>query len=375
MAEVHGFCDERFRPLEDAFRANLDSGLDKGASLAVTLGGEFVVDIWGGTRDYEMVTPWESDTVVRVFSTSKVMVMITTLMLVDRGLLDLDTPIATYWPEFAEHGKEAVTARQVLVHRSGLPGFGRPVTFDEMADWDRAIELIENAELWYEPGMISCYHPHTFGFILGELVRRLSGVTFGEYFHRELAEPLGADFHFGLSSVEAVRVAALWPAERAPDIESSMGAAVMGELATEAEWIDPLLLPVVMPAGSGITNARALARIGAMVALNGELDGRRYLSTAIIEQAGAEQSVADDEVLGPIRYGLGFGLDSAAFPAPTTSTIHWGGYGGSFLTMDPRSGISCGFAQSQLMIGDAFGDDPRLARYWRLLGEITRDLG
>ena len=374
MAELQGYCDERFRPLEDAFRANLDSGLDKGASLAVTLGGEFVVDLWGGTRDYELSEPWESDTVVRVFSTSKVMVMITTLMLVDRGLLDLDAPIAQYWPEFAQHGKSAVTARQVLVHRSGLPGFGRSVTIDDVGDWDRVIRIIEDAALWYEPGTISCYHPMTFGFLLGELVHRLGGVSFEEYFRREIAEPLGADFHFGLSTAEAARVAALWPAEQAPVIDSPMGAAVMGEVESLDEWIDPQFLPIVLPAASGITNARALARIGSMIAMNGELEGRRYLSSTTIDQAATEQSYAEDEVLGWARYGLGFGLDSPEYPAPTPSTIHWGGYGGSFLTMDPRSGISCGFAQNQLMIGDAWGTDPRITGFWRLLGEITRDL-
>ena len=122
MVGIQGFCDERFRPLEDAFRRNLDSGLDKGASLAVTLDGEFVVDLWGGTRDYEQATPWEADTIVRVFSTSKIALMLMVLMLVDRGNLDLDEPIATCWPEFAKHGKGTVTTRQVLTHQAGLPG-------------------------------------------------------------------------------------------------------------------------------------------------------------------------------------------------------------------------------------------------------------
>ena len=212
MADVHGFCDERFRPLEDAFRRNLDTGLDKGASLAVTLGGESVVDLWGGTRDYEMAVPWESDTVVRVFSTSKVMVMITVLILVDRGLLDLDTPIAQCWPEFAKHGKETITPRQVLVHRSGVPGFGRSVSFDDLATWDGAVAMLEEAPLWYEPGSISCYHPQTFGFLLGELVRRVSGVPFEDFFRLEVADPLRADFQFDFPTDQASRVAALWPA-------------------------------------------------------------------------------------------------------------------------------------------------------------------
>jgi CubicO group peptidase (beta-lactamase class C family) len=374
MVEINGFCDERFRPLEDAFRRNLDSGLDKGASLAVTLNGEQVVDLWGGTRDYETSMPWEADTVVRIFSSSKVVVMIMVLMLVDRGLLDLDEPIATYWPEFAARGKGTITARQVLVHRSGVPGFGRSVSFDDLADWDHAIALIENAELWYEPGTLACYHPFTFGFILGELVRRLGGTSFDDFYRREIGEPTGADFHFGLPSSQAARVAALWPPDHDPEVGSPMGAAVMGEMAALGEWVDPRNLPTIIPAASGITNARALARIGSVVAMNGELEGRRSLSPAIIEQAGSEQSYAEDEVLGWARYGLGFGLDSPEFAAPTPTTIHWGGYGGSFLTMDTSARISCAFAPSQLMIGDAYGDDPRRVEYWRLLGQISNSL-
>jgi CubicO group peptidase (beta-lactamase class C family) len=374
MVEIHGFCDDRFRPFEEAFARNLERGVDKGAALAITLHGESVVDLWGGTRDYELVTPWESDTVVRVFSTSKVMVMIVVLMLVDRGLLDLDAPIAQYWPEFAKHGKGTITPRQVLVHRSGLPGFGRPVSFGDFADWEHVVEMLEDASLWYEPGTLSCYHPLTFGFLLGEVVRRVSGVPLEEFFRRELADPLGVDFHFSFPTGQAMRVAALWPPDHAPEIGSPMGAAAMNELSAFGEWIDPENLPTVMPASSGVTNARALARIGAVVAMNGEIDGHRYLSRSIIEQAGSEQSYSVDEVLGWVRYGLGFGLDSPEFRAPTPTTIHWGGYGGSFLTMDPAAGISCGYAPNQLMIGEEYGDDPRMAGYWHLLGEVTPTL-
>ncbi len=374
MADVHGFCDQRFEPLERAFRANLDAGLDKGASLAVTLRGEPVVDLWGGTRDYEQVAPWEADTVVRIFSTSKVMVILCVLMLVDRGLLDLDEPIADSWPEFGRNGKDAVTVRQVLVHRSGMPGFGRAITFDELADRATVAAALEAAPLWYEPGTVSCYHAHTYGAILGEVVARVSGTPFEEFFADEIAGPLDADFWFGFPTDAAERVAAIWPADTEPVIESPMAAAAFGEMSAAAEWIDPDRLPAVIPTGGGITNARALARIGSIVASRGEVDGRRYLTSGILEEAGREQSHAEDELLGSLRLGLGFGLDSDALRAPTPSTVHWGGYGGSFLTMDPETGISCGFAQSQLLIGDGHRDDPRLLRYWGLLGEISGQL-
>ena len=374
MADVHGYCDERFRPMEDAFRGFLRSGVDKGATLAVTRHGEPVVDLWGGTRDYEQTVAWDEDTVVRVFSTSKVVVIAALLVVVDRGLLDLDAPIVDQWPEFGRNGKEPMTARHVLLHRSGLPGFGSPISIDDLDDWVHVMRRLEDATAWYEPGTISCYHPQTYGWILGELIRRVSGVPYDEFVRRELTGPLEADFHVGIAEADAARVAALWPAGHAPEIESEMAAAAMGEMSAESEWIEPRYLPLMIPAVSGVTNARALARIGSVVACGGELDGRRYLSREIIAEAGREQSFEDDEMLGPLRLGLGFGLDSDEFPAPTPSTLHWGGYGGSFLTMDPATEISCGFAPSQLMIGDGFGDDPRLATYWRLLGEISNDL-
>ena len=373
MAEIHGFCDERFRPLEDAFRANLDSGLDKGASLAVTLGGEFIVDLWGGTRDYEMVTPWESDTVVRVFSTTKVMVVLMVLMLVDRGLLDLDEPIATYWPGFAKHGKGTITSRQVLVHRSGLPGFGCVVTFDDLGDPERSAAIIENAELWYEPGTISCYHAQTFGAILGEVITRVSGSRFDDFFEREISRPLGADFHFGLPADEAPRVSAIWPAEAAYGLQDPMAAAVEAELVAHG-WVAPTNLPRVMASQSGLGNARALARVGTIVALGGEVEGKRYLNPEIIMQAGEEQSYAEDRALGWCRYGLGLGLDADDYPAPNTDHDALG----RVRRVVPDDGSLDGDherVRGRISSSPTVGLAVTTAapQYWRLLGEIIRD--
>ena len=370
MVEVQGFCDERFRSIGDAFRESLDTGVDKGASIAVTVHGESVVDLWGGARDYELRVPWEHDTIVRVFSSSKVMTVIVVLMLVDRGLLDLDEPIATYWPGFAQHGKGAITTRQVLLHTTGLPGFGRAVTFDELSDPDRVRQIIEDAELWHQPGTLTCYHAQTFGAILGEVVARVAGVEFEEFFQREIAGPLDADFHFGLPPEQATRVATIWPADDEYAMDTPMGAAVNAELVTGREWIDPDRLATVMAGASGITNARAMARIGTIISLRGEVEGRRYLSADIVADAGREHAHADDLALGWCRRGLGFGIHSEDFPAPTPTTMHWGGYGGSFLTMDPVNEVTFAFAQNQLITeGGPRGDERRLV-YWRLLGEI-----
>jgi CubicO group peptidase (beta-lactamase class C family) len=374
MVEIQGFCDERFRPLEEAFRRNLDSGLDKGASLAVTLGGEYVVDLWGGTRDYEMARLWEADTVVRVFSTSKIALMIMILILVDRGELDLDDPIADRWPEFAKHGKGAITTRQVLIHRAGLPGYGRPVTFDDLGDPARMRTILEGAELWFEPGTTSCYHAQTFGDLLAEVIARATGVSFDDFCEREITAPLDADFHFGLPVEQADRIAAIWPTDAPPEPPTPMAERILAEFVPPHEWIDPARLPTAIPSGGGLTNGRALARLGSIIAQRGTVDGHRYLSPEIIAAAGTEQSYADDEFVGWVRYGLGFGLHTDVYPAPTPTTMHWGGYGGSFLTMDPASGISCGYAQSQLLLDGGPFLDRRRVEFWRLLGEISAAL-
>ncbi len=377
MGDVHGFCDERFEQLGALFRHNQDHGVDEGASLAVTLDGEFVVDLWAGTADRKRTRPWVADTVVHVFSTSKVMVNIAVLLLYDRGLLDLDAPIADYWPEFGQNGKDRITCRQVLVHRSGLPGFGRSIGFEEVHDWDTVIGILERAEPWYEPGTDAYYHPNTSGFMLGEVVRRISGLAFEEFFRQELAGPLDADFHFGLTDpADQARVAQLWYPDpsTAPDEIDDI---VITEI-EQGDWVVPSRMAAVMPSASGIGNGRSIARVGAMIAMGGELGGRRYLSRETIEEAGTEQSFQEDRLLGWCRYGLGFGLDSEYFPASTPTSMHWGGYGGSLATMDPATGMSVGYAPNRLLVennpdGRVMIQD-RLATLIRTIGDVSRSL-
>lgn len=378
MADIHGFCDERFERLGDLFAANQDQGVDEGASLAVTLGGEFVVDMWAGTTDRKRTRPWVENTLVTVFSTSKVMVNIAVLMLYDRGLLDLDAPIADHWPEFAQNGKETITTRQVLTHASGLPGFGQQVHFDELHDWDHMIGILERAEPWYKPGSITYYHPVTYGFLLGEVVRRVSGVSFADFFRQEISGPLGADFHFGLSSPDDLqRMAQLWHIDPA-DLPDGYNDQVLAELG-KGNSQSPSRIAAVVPSANGVGNARSIARIGAIIAMGGELDGRRYLSPETVNEAATEQSFGHDHILGLVRYGLGFGLDSESYPAPTLTTIHWGGWGGSFATMDPAAGISAGFAPNRLL-SDPDPDNAGLTQdrqssLWAALGAASRALG
>ena len=335
-----------------------------------------VVDLWAGTADRKRTRPWVEDTLVQVFSTSKVMVNIAVLMLYDRGLLDLDAPLADYWPEFAQNGKGTITARMVLVHRSGLPGFGRSFGFEEIHDWDLVVGVLERAEPWYEPGTESYYHSMTYGHLLGEVVRRISGLAFDEFFRQEVAEPLGADFHFGLSSAEdQARVAQLWYPDPAAAAEV-YNDIVMNEIEM-GDWVVPSRMAAVMPSASGIGNARSIARICAVVAMGGELDGYRYLSRDTVEEAGSEQSFEEDRLVGWCRYGLGFGLDSEYFPASTPTSMHWGGFGGSLATMDPATGMSVGFAPNRLLVEETEGppmSQNRLATLIRTIGDTSRTL-
>jgi CubicO group peptidase (beta-lactamase class C family) len=376
--ELHGFCDDRFEQLGALLRSNQQEGVDEGASLAVTLDGDLVVDLWAGTADRKRTRPWVEDTLVNVFSTSKVMVNIAVLMLYDRGLLDLDAPLADYWPEFAQNDKGTITTRQVLVHRSGLPGFGRPVAFDEMQDWGAVVDTLERAEPWYEPGTQTYYHPHTYGFLLGEVVRRITGLAFEEFFREEIAGPLDADFHFGLTDpADQARVAQLWYPDPAVAPEE-LDDVVMTEL-ERGDWAVPSRMALVMPSTSGIGNGRSIARICAIIAAGGQLDGRRFLSRETIAEAGTEQSFQEDRLLGWCRYGLGFGLDSEYFPAATPTSMHWGGYGGSLATMDPATGMSVGFAPNRLLVEDPPDGTPvmaqeRLFTLIRTIGDVSRRL-
>lgn len=370
MADILGFCDPRFQSLRDLFESNLDTGLDEGASLAVTLNGIMVVDLWGGTRDLARTLPWEEDTPALVFSTGKVVVNIAVLMLWDRGLLDIDAPVATYWPEFGRNGKHAVTTRQVLTHQSGVPGFGRSVDFEEVLDWKHIVEVVEAAPLWFEPGSATCYSPVIYGFILGELVHRLTRRRFETFVTDEITGPVGAQFSFGVLPAAREELAELWvPASASARVMmSESGSRAYGEVV--GTKLSPEFLGAVVPATNGVCNARALARIGSILAMAGEVGGHRYLGRHIVEQAAQEQNYAFDQALGWCRYGLGFGLDSAQFKAATPTSFHWGGFGGSGVTMDMATGLSLGFVPNRLIASDDLFE-PRVSGLWQALGAIS----
>ena len=209
--EIQGLCEPRFEAVKDAFTRNFEEGMEVGASFAVTINGEYVIDIWGGYKDKEKTQPWNKDTICNVYSTTKVPTVLCTMMCVDRGLLDLDEKVGKYWPEFAQNGKENILVRHILSHTPGLAGIEETIPFNTYYNWDKITSLLAAQKPWWEPSTKSGYHSTTHGFLLGELVRRVSGKTLGKFFKEKIADPLNIDFHIGLAEEFVPRVTTLIP--------------------------------------------------------------------------------------------------------------------------------------------------------------------
>ena len=369
MVEIHGFCDEKFKAVKEAFVKNFEEDLEVGASFAATLNGKFIMDMWAGYSDAAQTKPWDKDTIVNVYSTTKVMTAICTLMCVDQGLLDLDTPVAEYWPEFTQGGKEKIPVRYLLSHTSGLSGFGKSITTETLYNWEEVINILAEQKPWWEPGTKSGYHGITFGYLLGELVRRVTGRTIGTFFKEEVADPLKADFHIGLDEEHDFRVGELIPP---PEMDPSQFGEIDPNSISVKTWMSAAINPAdtktrawrgaEIPAIGGQGNARSVARITAALACGGELNGVRLLSLDTIEKALEEQSYGTDLVLMvPIRFGLGFGLQTKEAPiGPNQRLLHWGGWGGSISIMDLDAKVSIAYVMNKM--GSTLTGDPRSTR-------------
>jgi CubicO group peptidase (beta-lactamase class C family) len=363
VLEVHGFCRPGFEPVQEAFVSNFEKGLDVGASVAVTRDGEFVVDLWAGDADAKG-TPWAEDTIVNVYSTTKTMAAICVLMLADRGELDLYAPVAKYWPEFAQNGKEDVLVANVMSHSAGLSGFDAP-TPDNLYDWDDIVARLAAQAPWWEPGTKSGYHAVTQGFLQGEIVRRVTGRSIGTFYREEVAEPLGADFHIGLDSVHDERVGELIPptvalGAGAFDPKSIMGRTFGGPNLDGTEPRTRAWREAEIPAAGGIGNARSVARVHSALACGGSVDGVELMSKAGVERILDEQTRGTDMVLGmPIVFGMGFGLSDLTFPiSPNNRAFFWGGWGGSLAVIDLETRASIAYVMNRMeanLMGDPRG--------------------
>ena len=350
-----GTCSARFDPLRELFAAKLESGEDLGASLAVNIDGEMVVDLWGGWADEARTAPWTENTIANVFSTTKTMTALAALALVDRGELDLDATVAKYWPEFAANGKAGVTVRHLLSHTSGVSGWEQPITLEDLYDWDKSTALLAAQAPWWEPGTASGYHMLTYGHLIGEVIRRITGQRLGEFFAAHLAGPLGADFHIGLPPSEFHRVANVVPPPglpspdltqldpNGPAFKTFTGPTMPADM--KWSWTERWRRADI-GAANGHGNARSVARLQSAVACGGEVDGVRLLSPQTIDRIFEVQSNGIDLVIGmPSRWGLGYSL------LPEGRVCFGGGTGGSSVVVDVDRRITFAYVMNKMAPG------------------------
>lgn len=366
---VEGQSLPRFAPLRALFEQLLRDGDDVGASLAVTIDGEPVVDLWGGWCDETRTTRWTRDTLTHVWSTTKTMVSLLALYLIDRGELDPERPVAHYWPQFAAAGKASIKVHHLLTHGSGLSGWAAPVTVADLCDWDRSTALLAAQEPWWAPGTASGYHALNYGHLLGEVMRRITGLKPGALLRRELAGPLGADFHIGLPDGAGARVARVIPP---PPLQLDPGAMPPGSPAfrtfsnpapdATVSW-DAAWCAADIGAANGHGNARSVARLQSLLSCGGELDGRRWLAPATIERVFECRIDGIDLVLGaPLRLGLGWGLPQPRLLPfiPAGRVAFWGGWGGSIVVADADRRICIAYVMNKMAPGIIGG--PNAAR-------------
>ncbi|MFJ5304536.1 serine hydrolase domain-containing protein [Streptomyces sp. NPDC088350] len=369
---IDGHCDPRFTAVRTAFEENFRDRDELGAAVTVTVDGETVVDLWGGWADAARTRPWERDTLVNVWSTTKGPVALCAHILADRGLLDLDAPVAAYWPEFAAAGKENVLVRHLLSHRAGLAGLREPHSLAQLYDWELTTRRLAAMEPWWEPGTRSGYHALTYGFLVGEVVRRVSGLLPGAFLEREVTGPLGIDFTVGLPEKEADRAAEL---VHPPAASTSEQAAIFSQLAPAA--IAALTNPIAgaaeantpewraaeIPAANGHGTARAIAALYGVFAGRGSYDGHRFLSPEAAERVREGQGSCRDLVLGAgfaheTEVALGLWLSGAnGSYGPDPRAFGHDGFGGSCGLADPDAGVSLGYVMNRM--GPHIADDPR----------------
>jgi CubicO group peptidase (beta-lactamase class C family) len=361
MAEVHGFTHDRFAGVRPVFEANLDSGADVGAAFAATLDGEMVVDLWGGYADPGKTRPWVENTIVNVYSTTKTMTALVALLLADRGELDFNAPVARYWPEFAANGKAEVKVSHLMSHSAGLSGWKEPITPDVLYDWEKATSLLAAQAPFWEPGTACGYHAATQGYLVGEVVRRITGKSLGTVFREEIAEPLGADFWIGLPASEDDRVAELIPPPEGSGLSDGEQTELQANMSRNpgiavSETRTRAWRGAEIPAAGGTGNARSVALVHTILANGGVAKGKRFMSEAGCRKALELQIEGTDLILGmPTRYGMGFGLAGGIVPLPSPNSMYWGGYGGSIIIIDLDAHTTFSYVMNK-MAGTTSGD-------------------
>jgi CubicO group peptidase (beta-lactamase class C family) len=378
--EIQGICTERFSKVREVL-TNLLATEDIGASAAVFIDGEPVVDIYGGFLDKERTRPWQRDTIVNNFSTTKTMTALVALILADRGELDFDAPVAKYWPEFATNGKGDIEVRHLLGHTAALPGWTETISFEDMYDREKSTTLLAQQAPWWKPGTKAGYHPITYGPLIGEVVRRVTGKTLSAFFAEEVAGPLGADYHIGVGPELDDRVCNM--------IQGSPFITPTGNLTSDRAFFNPFVTPqrsgtigwrrAELGGSNGHGNARSVALVQSVLACGGEVGGVRLLSRAGCERVFEMQADGADVIAGfDITWGMGYGIGMTILPTLYGARIQgrrvafWGGSGGSWVINDPDARMTVAYVMNLHL--ERGGYDHRAvaivnAAYDSLLGE------
>jgi len=373
MSVVHGHCDPRFADVAAALAEEVDSGAELGASIAVDIDGDLVVDIWAGHADAARTVEWSQNTIVNFWSCTKTLTALAALMVVDRGLLDPFAPVAQYWPEFAANGKHRVQVRHLLAHTSGVSGWDPPFTLEDIYDWEKSTAHLARQAPWWPPGSASGYHAVTYGHLVGELLRRVTGITLKDFVHREIAEPVHADVQIGARAGDEHRIAELVPPPPARTLRDARTgdhlrrrtfAAFPPDAASVAVAHSAAWRGADIGASNGHGNARSLVRALSPITRGGSVNGVRLLSQDTIDLIFQEQSNGIDLVLGaPVRFGIGFALTEGR-------GCFWGGWGGSLIAMHPRRRTTFAYVMNKM--GDGTLGSRRTARYAQLVREAAR---
>ncbi|KAJ9608914.1 hypothetical protein H2200_006685 [Cladophialophora chaetospira] len=363
MAKVEGYADAPFEKLKQILEEKIASGEELGASIVLNIDGKNVVDIWGGYFDEEKTQPWKSDTITNVWSSTKTVATFALLLAHERGILSVDDPVAKYWPEFAENGKENVLVRHFMSHTSGVSGWEDPITFDEICDVPTSTARLAKQAPWWEPGTASGYHAVTMGHLIGELVKRATGKPLKQFVADEIAGPLGADFQIGALEKDWPRVSAVIPPPPLPfdfatlDPKSPMVKTFANPPMDAKASQTPAWRNADMAAVNGHSNARGLNRILSAIPNGGTVDGIKLLSPETIERIFEVQSDGPDVVIGmPLRFGIGYGLGGGGTAQtvpwlPTEKMCFWGGWGGSLEVMDVQRKVTLTYVMNSMGAG------------------------
>ena len=353
---VDGICDPRFKTVREALAQNLSEGDEIGEAVSVVINGKSVVDLWGGYKDRTRGQPWERDTLVCMFSVGKPVAILAILMLADRGAVDLHKPVTQYWPEFGQAGKDKITVEQLLSHLAAIPGAFSARKGDAY-DGLRMARAIELQEPLWEPGTQGCYHTFTMGYLCGELVRRVTGRTLGQFVREQISRPFDIDFHFGLSTTEQQRCAAIYETAGCPFMDTIRDpATLLGKcwiplplVDHEEDFNSELYRATEMASFNGHGTARGMARLFSALACGGKAGGAELLSRAMIQDAVTERWHQTDALGLPCRMSMGFMLRNDALPYnDNPRSFGHIGLGGALAFGDPDAKLGFSFCGNRM---------------------------